>query len=204
MKRILLAATVAISFVTFIEASEAPVVSVVTNADGKIVKKVNRARLNQLMYQRNGGKIAKPGTKMGTITYVNAQQAAPVKWLEANASVFAQKCEFDIKVYKGEFVLPMPKVIGEASLFVVDDPSLPSILHAPESCWCMVTEAQNWWTLVLLLLITTSGISIFLRLNSVVMDKVKAGLLLLVSKNRRICFAGSGFIMLSMGNFRCF
>lgn len=141
MKIILVAATVAISFVTFIEASETPVVSVVTNADGKIVKRVNRARLNQLMYQRNGGKIAKPGTKMGTITYVNAQQAAPVKWLEANASVFAQKCKFDIKVSKGEFVLPMPKVIGEASLFVVDDPSLPSILHAPESRWCMVNVA---------------------------------------------------------------
>ena len=126
---------------TAVIAAEIPVISTVTNAEGKVVKKVNRERLNRLMYERNGGKIQRPGTKKGTITYVNAQTSAPVKWLEANAAVFAERCKFNIKVKTGRFEFPSPTVSGEASLFVVDDAKLPVILHAPESRWCMVNVA---------------------------------------------------------------
>ena len=65
--------------------AESHVVSVVTNADGKVVRKVDRAKLDEIMMKRTGGKIAVPGSLKGKIYYVNAQTRAPASWLEQNA-----------------------------------------------------------------------------------------------------------------------
>ena len=42
---------------------------------------------------------------------------------------------------KGSFNLRNPQVKGNASLFVIDDSSMPAILHAPENRWVMVNIA---------------------------------------------------------------
>ena len=138
MRMLLAAATAAIVAAA---ACASSVVTVVTNADGKIVRKVNRARLDAIMEARTGGKIAVPGSMKGKIVYVNAQKRAPRKWLEQNADTFGKATRLTIVVSDGKFEFPSPAIQGEASLFVVDDPKLPPLLSAPESRWAMVNVA---------------------------------------------------------------
>ena len=104
-------------------------------------KKIDKARLQEVIYKRTGGKLKKPGVQRGRLVYVNAQKRAPEKWLVENAKVFAENSHLEIQVVEGEFSFPEPKIVGEASLFVIDDPKLPSLLHAPEARWTMVNVA---------------------------------------------------------------
>jgi hypothetical protein len=141
MKRLIIfsiaAASICASNVAFAAAPKAAV-----NADGKkIVKKIDRAKLQAAIYKRTGGKLKVPGTQQGTLTYVNAQKKAPVEWLQQNAEVFAKNAKLDIQVKEGAFSFPSPTIVGNATLFVIDDESMPSILHAPEQKWCMVNVA---------------------------------------------------------------
>lgn len=117
------------------------VVTVTTNADGKVVRKVDRARLDAIMEARTGGKILIPGSMKGRIVYVNAQTRAPRKWLEQNAATFGETTKLAVEVADGKFEFSSPEIQGEASLFVVDDPTLPPLLSAPESRWAMVNVA---------------------------------------------------------------
>ena len=48
---------------------------------------------------------------------------------------------FNIEVAEGAFEFPSPKVMGEASLFVIDDENMPPLLSAPESRWVAVNVA---------------------------------------------------------------
>ena len=136
--KLLLAATMA---AVSLAAGASSVVTVVTNADGKVVRKVDRARLDAIMEARTGGRILVPGSMKGRIVYVDAQARAPRKWLEQNAATFGAATKLTIEVSEGKFDFPSPKVQGEASLFVVDDPALPPLLSAPESRWAMVNVA---------------------------------------------------------------
>lgn len=138
MKRLLI-----VSIVAFVSAAThaSSVVNLVTNADGKVVRKVDRAKLDAIMETRTGGKIVVPGSMKGRISYVNAQSRAPRKWLEQNAATFSEATKLSIEVLDGKFEFPSPRIQGEASLFVVDDPTLPPLLSAPESRWTMVNVA---------------------------------------------------------------
>lgn len=97
---------------------------------------------DQLLYKRNGGMLKRPGTQKGVVYYVNAQKRAPVAWLKQNAAVFADSIKIAIEVKDGTFEFPNPAVQGNATLFVVYDETLPPILLAPESRWCMVNVAS--------------------------------------------------------------
>ena len=138
MKQLIFATVVAVACIT---ASASSVVSVVTNADGKVVRKVDRAKLDAIMEARTGGKITVPGSMKGKIVYVNAQTRAPRKWLEQNAETFGEATKFAIEVVDGRFDFQTPQIRGEASLYIVDDEKLPPILSAPESRWAMVNVA---------------------------------------------------------------
>ncbi len=138
MKRIMLSLVAAI---TFLELTAASVINVVTNSDGKVVRRLDRARLEERMEARTGGKIVVPNSLKGKIVYVNAQARAPRSWLEQNAETFSQTTKFAIEVAEGKFEFPKPTIQGEASLFVVDDENLPPLLSAPESRWAMVNVA---------------------------------------------------------------
>lgn len=110
--------------------------------DGKpIAKKIDREKLRAAIYKRTGGKLKVPGMQKGYVAYVNAQKRAPVEWLEQNAAVFAENAKIEIKVEEGKFEFPGPKISGNATLFVIDDEAMPSLLHAPEQKWCAVNVA---------------------------------------------------------------
>jgi len=93
-------------------------------------------------YQMLGGYLKRPGTQKGRVVYVNCQKRIDAEVLRKNAAMMEKELNFGIDVEEGTFDLKSPAVIGEASLFVVDDPSLPTLLVAPEDRWCAVNMAH--------------------------------------------------------------
>lgn len=100
-----------------------------------------RAKLKDVFNRYEGGRIGKPGTKRGKIVCINAQSRAKNEWIQEQISVLNQKLHYDIEFKDGVFSLPSPKLEGEANLFVIDDPAMPSLLSAPENRWVMVNVA---------------------------------------------------------------
>lgn len=110
--------------------------------DGKVIAtKVDRELIKKAMYIKTGGKVARPGTYQGRLVYVNCQKSAPVEWLQSNAAAFAKSAKIKVNVETGDFSWPSPRVVGNASLFIVDDAKLPSVIVAPENRWGMVNLA---------------------------------------------------------------
>ena len=104
-------------------------------------KKLDKAKLLAAIYKRTGGKIKEPGVQRGKIVYVNCQKAADVSLLKENADYYAKELRLEIEVAEGSFDFANPKVQGEASIFVVDDPKLPISIFAPEARWGVVNVA---------------------------------------------------------------
>lgn len=100
-----------------------------------------KAKLESVVNQRVGGFIEKPGSGKGSIVYVNCQRKAPKAWIDESMAYFAEVTKFKIDYSEGSFDLKNPKVEGNATIFVVDDESLPPILVAPESRWALVNVA---------------------------------------------------------------
>ena len=65
-----------------------------------------KAKLEAVVNQRVGGFLEKPGTAKGSIVYVNCQQKAP---------------KFKVNYAEGTFDIKAPKVVGEASIFIIED-----------------------------------------------------------------------------------
>ena len=107
----------------------------------KPVQSIDAEVFERHLYQATGGRVTKPGTKVGSIVYVNAQRSAPREWLLLNASAFEQNMKITATVEDGTFAFPSPEVRGNASLFVVDEVTYPTLLAAPESRWVMVNVA---------------------------------------------------------------
>ena len=138
MKKLLMAVVALAAIHVMAEEPAAPA----ETGDKPVAKKMDRAKLQAALYKRNGGHLKLPGSQKGRIVYVNAQTKAPTDWLKQNADVFAQHAKIQIDIEDGEFSFPSPKIHGQASLYVIDDPNMPPLLSAPESRWAMVNVAQ--------------------------------------------------------------
>ena len=97
-----------------------------------------KAKLEALVNQRVGGFLEKPGTAKGSIVYVNCQQKAPKSWIDESIAYFCEVTKFKVNYAEGAFDIKAPKVVGEASIFIIEDETLPPILVAPESRWALV------------------------------------------------------------------
>lgn len=104
--------------------------------------KSKRERSMELFNKRTGGKIVFPGSLKGQVVIVNAQTAAKEEWMKELAAANHKQKAIDIAVRPGKFSFPDVKIEGNASLYVIDDPAMPSILHAPEQRWTMVNVAS--------------------------------------------------------------
>lgn len=91
--------------------------------------------------QREGGLVLEPNTQKGEIAYVNCQSSAKDEWIEESAKYFRRESKFNISVSKGTFDLKSPKIVGDVTLFIIDDASMPTLLSAPENRWAMVNVA---------------------------------------------------------------
>ncbi len=103
--------------------------------------KLDRARVAENFNRRTGGLISYPNAKKGRVVFVNAQSKAPAEWMDEVASFHARELKVDIEVVNGTFRFPEVQIEGDASLFVIDDAKMPSMLHAPEQKWTMVNIA---------------------------------------------------------------
>ena len=91
--------------------------------------------------RKEGGLVLEPNTQKGEIAYVNCQTAAKDVWVEESATYFRREAKFKISVSKGTFDLKSPKIVGDMTLFIIDDSAKPNILVAPENRWAMVNVA---------------------------------------------------------------
>lgn len=99
------------------------------------------AALEKVAILQGGPKVEKPGSRKGVVTVVNAQTRADSKWIDAGISYLAHDTRMAIEQKTGAFELPSPKIVGDMSVYVVDDDKLPRVLVAPEDRWAMVNVA---------------------------------------------------------------
>ena len=100
-----------------------------------------KAKFEAVVNQRVGGFLEKPGTAKGSIVYVNCQQKAPKTWINESIAYFCEVTKFKVNYAEGTFDIKSPNVVGEASIFIIEDETLPPILVAPESRWALVNIA---------------------------------------------------------------
>jgi hypothetical protein len=116
------------------------------DAKRKLLTPEERAARKALMMERmlkhTGGRIVRPGTKTGKVVYVNCQARASKDWIAESVAYFAEVSKFNIEMVEGAFNFKNPEIRGNASLFIVDDPEMPSFLVAPEARWAMVNVYQ--------------------------------------------------------------
>ena len=94
--------------------------------------------MEKLRYQRTGGMVEKSGSQNGEIVYVNCQKSADEAWLKESIEYLKLYSKFNISMTNGEFNFPNPNIYGNVSLYIVENPTLPSLLVAPENRWAMV------------------------------------------------------------------
>lgn len=102
---------------------------------------IRRAQARRIMSEKVGGFISRTGTPQGEIVYVNCQKRIPKTWIDESINYFKEETKFNISYKEGSFEFPSPKVIGNASLFIIDDEKMPAILVAPENAWAFVNVA---------------------------------------------------------------
>lgn len=134
MKQLIIVTTILISAVVLADGQ--------TNATNRARRKLNREQMMERWNIRTGGEILVPNSQKGKIVFVNAQDTADESLIAEVADTFVKSHRLKIEVEKGEFSLPNPVVKGNASLFIVNDSGLPTILHAPEDRWTMVNVAR--------------------------------------------------------------
>lgn len=93
-------------------------------------------------YNKNGGYLYKPSSQKGEIFLVSCQSSVRSETLTASLDYLSKITQFNISITNGTFNFPDVKVLGSASLYVVDDSKLPPLLTAPESRWTVVNVAS--------------------------------------------------------------
>ena len=111
-------------------------------AEVKATSNLTEKEKEQRFLKRTGGFVKDTRKQKGCVAIVNCQNEANEKWLANAANVFSGQVEIDVKVVNGSFNLSNPELQGEVSVFVVNDPTLPISLVAPESRWSVVNVAR--------------------------------------------------------------
>lgn len=106
-----------------------------------IAQKIDPEQLKRVQMRQFGGPIRDVREQKGKVVIVNAQSAADKGWFKEVCEYFDKMVKITVETAPGSFELPSPKIAGDASVFVVDDPKLPMSLVAPEAKWAMVNVA---------------------------------------------------------------
>lgn len=100
-----------------------------------------RAERETDLYRQTGGTVRCPNTGSGKVVFVNAQNGHHDDILKESAEQLEKDLAIEIAVTNGSFALPRPAIHGEATLYFVDDATLPTLLVAPEDRWGAVNVA---------------------------------------------------------------
>jgi len=93
-------------------------------------------------FELDGGMVKKPNTQKGHIIFANCQTTADIHLLKDAAKNFEDELCIEINVENGAFQFPNPRLLAPATLFLIDDASLPTLLSAPEDGWAFVNVAK--------------------------------------------------------------
>ena len=104
-------------------------------------RQLRREWMAKRKYMHTGGAVLRKGTLKGEVAVVNCQKSAGRNVLEKAISYLGRETKFAISLKDGEFSFPSPKIEGNVSLYVIDDPALPALLAAPENRWTVVNVA---------------------------------------------------------------
>ena len=78
----------------------------------------------------------------GSVTFADCRTTADREWFEEVISYLRKETDIDIAFKdKYEFKFPSPEIIGNLTIFAVEDVNLPTLLIAPESRWALVNLA---------------------------------------------------------------
>lgn len=116
----------------------------VVAADTKTPAEVaaDRAKREAATYRMTGGAVRRPDAGKERVVFVDCQKKADAEIIRKSASRLEGQLHFPIDYERGTFNLSAPKRVGEAALFVTDDPALPTSLVALEDRWAMVNVAK--------------------------------------------------------------
>lgn len=107
------------------------------------------AENKQKMMELFGGMMEVPGSQKGCIVFANAQKRVPaaelekvLKFFARNSFAYAAKV-VDVEGFTVESAVSIKERIGaQLVVFVVDSPTLGTMLTAPEERWAMVNVAK--------------------------------------------------------------
>ena len=118
-------------------------IQMIKGPDGKSypIRKLSRGKLEAAIYRRTGGKVIRPGSIKGRFVYANCQKVAPKVWLEENIQEFRTLTNYAIDVEDATFDFSAPKLVGDATLFVINDSKMPTLISVPEDKWAVVNVA---------------------------------------------------------------
>ena len=117
-------------------------------ADTPSAKDPNAHEKLQKFYEKNfGGYVIKPGSRQGSIRFVNAQKRLEINEIEKVIGTIRSQLKCDIgAIEKPQSGLPTREMVASVgatlAIFVVDNPSLPTSLVAQEDRWAMVNIAK--------------------------------------------------------------
>ena len=135
MKTLLTLALVSVAIATF---AEEPI---------KQKAKPTEAEMQEKAMKKFGGFVVQPGTKNGSIGFINAQKRLPVTEIDKAVTGLHEMLKHEILVKEAQVKgLPTRADVAKAgvslAVFAVDDPALPVVLAAPEERWALVNVAK--------------------------------------------------------------
>ena len=152
MKTITLISTFALlgSFAAFADAN------VSTNGQTNLIKfgkkmvtrEYAKEALARAKYKINGGLVRKAGSAKGYFVLLNAQKSVPCDNLKAALDVIDMRVHIQMKTVQLDSlsIASIPNEIskagGNVGVALVDDPTLPALLSAPEEGWSLVNVAR--------------------------------------------------------------
>lgn len=92
---------------------------------------------------RTGGYYNVPGSMKGEVCFADCASSVDQTWLSEITEYLRSETDLNV-TYTNDctFTWPRPKLIGDFTLFVVDDKLMPSVLVASEDKWAIVNVAQ--------------------------------------------------------------
>lgn len=117
------------------------------DVEAQPAKEEIQARI-EAAHRKFGGFVEQPGSRRGSIGFLNAQDKIPLSEMESVVKNMKQMLKYDMPVKDIEKLtgLPSKELMKNAGVSVaiiaVDDPALPVLLAAPEDRWALVNVAK--------------------------------------------------------------
>ena len=105
-------------------------------------KRLRKQWIEKRRYEHFGGDMVRPGSQRGQITIVDCQSSVPKAIIEEGISYLIKETRFNIVRQEGKFAGISPTLVGDFSLYVIDDVNQPRMLVALEDRWAILNVSS--------------------------------------------------------------